>query len=237
MEWAQLPISMEEFQERTKVHQEKWFPTTKPLKGVEDLLASLSAAKRQGDINMAVATSSHKRNFDLKTGHLGHIISHFDPDHIVVGDDPRIGKGRGKPAPDIYLLALQLLNAQLPASQVIHPEECLVFEDSVPGVEAGRRAGMQVAWVPHEGLLDIYQTQVKHVLAGLTGEHPEDDSEEGKNADAEWERKREEWVAQGREFARVRGRTGELDDGWGRLFSSLEEFPLDYYGIGSGGER
>ena len=73
--------------------------------------------------------------------------------HKVLGDDKRVPKGRGKPAPDIYLVALQSINDNLPDGvPKIEPRECLVFEDSVIGVEAGRRAGMRVVWVPHQKL-------------------------------------------------------------------------------------
>jgi beta-phosphoglucomutase-like phosphatase (HAD superfamily) len=43
---------------------------------------------------------------------------------------------KGKPAPDIFLRAAELIGKK--------PEECVVIEDSVAGVEAGRAAGMQV---------------------------------------------------------------------------------------------
>lgn len=43
---------------------------------------------------------------------------------------------RGKPAPDVFLRAADLLRKR--------PEDCVVIEDSVAGVEAGRAAGMQV---------------------------------------------------------------------------------------------
>ncbi len=44
-----------------------------------------------------------------------------------------------KPHPDIYLRAAELLGAQ--------PRDCVVFEDSLPGVEAARAAGMAVVGV------------------------------------------------------------------------------------------
>jgi pseudouridine 5'-phosphatase len=140
-----------------------------------------------------------------------------------------MNKGKGKPAPDIFLLALGTINDMLVASgqSEIHPEECLVFEDSVPGVEAGRRAGMQVAWCPHEELLGEYKGREAQVLAGLTGEYEDDGSQD----DKEWEQMRDEWIKQGREHARVTGKPGELDDGWAFLYDSLKNFPLDYYGI------
>jgi hypothetical protein len=51
----------------------------------------------------------------------------------------------------------------------ISPEECLVLEDSLPGVEAGRRCGMRVIWAPHPGLATEYRGREKEVLAGRIG--------------------------------------------------------------------
>ena len=52
-------------------------------------------------------------------------------------------EARGKGEPDVYLLAAERLNAR--------PEDCLVFEDIVVGVESAQRAGMTVGAVidPH----------------------------------------------------------------------------------------
>ena len=46
---------------------------------------------------------------------------------------------KGKPAPDVYLEAARQLG--------VKPEECLVFEDIVKGIEAGKNAGMKVCAV------------------------------------------------------------------------------------------
>lgn len=43
---------------------------------------------------------------------------------------------RGKPDPEGFLLAAEKLG--------VNPEECLVFEDTRPGIQAGLNAGMQV---------------------------------------------------------------------------------------------
>lgn len=49
----------------------------------------------------------------------------------------------GKPHPESYLFALQLLNKTLNGqARQIQPEECLVIEDSVGGVQGARTAGM-----------------------------------------------------------------------------------------------
>lgn len=47
----------------------------------------------------------------------------------------------GKPRPDVYLLAAARLG--------VAPERCLVVEDSVNGVRAGKAAGMTVVLVPN----------------------------------------------------------------------------------------
>lgn len=101
------------------------------------------------------------------------------------------------------------------------PEECLVFEDSVPGVEAGRRAGMQVVWCPHPELLVEYRGREKEVLAGLTGEH----KDEGEGVDR---------VEKGEGEERRVGAPGRIDDGWARLLETLEGFPYHEYGINVG---
>lgn len=151
------------------------------------------------------------------------MFSVFPNSRRVLGDDPRIGKGRGKPLPDIYLLALETINQELRKNgeEEIKPEECLVFEDAVPGVEAGRRAGMRVVWCPHPGLLQEYKGREEEVLAGLTGEH----KEEEKSAS---EKEADELLTQRLHDA---GKPGEPGDGWGDLLLTLENFPYDKYGI------
>ncbi|KAL4803418.1 HAD-like domain-containing protein [Aspergillus unguis] len=223
-DWAQLPIPHEEYMRRISEMQAKLFPTTKPLPGVETLLAKLlSTQKSSSPVHIALATSSHRRNYELKTTHLTDLFSAFPEPQRVLGDDPRIGKGRGKPLPDIYLLALETINAGLreKGEKEITPEECLVFEDAVPGVEAGRRAGMRVIWCPHPGLRDAYKGREEEVLAGLTGEHKEaEKSEAEKEADQLVE-----------ERLKSAGSTGQLGDGFGQLLETLENFPYERYGI------
>ncbi|MFA6287093.1 MAG: HAD-IA family hydrolase [Opitutaceae bacterium] len=51
-----------------------------------------------------------------------------------------VAPGRGKPAPDMFLLAAEKMG--VPAAR------CLVFEDAEPGIQAALAAGMQVVRVP-----------------------------------------------------------------------------------------
>ncbi|SMR61672.1 unnamed protein product [Zymoseptoria tritici ST99CH_3D1] len=205
-DWAQLPVQREEYMAQVNESQRKHFPTCKPLPGVPELLSTL-ARRTDPPVSIALATSSHKGNFELKTGHMAELFDVFEQEHRVLGDDERIPAGRGKPAPDIYLLALETINARLrrEGKKEIAPAMCLVFEDSVPGVESGRRAGMQVVWCPHPGLLNEYKGREEEVLAGLTGEM----KESGEKMPA----------------------PGAIGDGWARLYSSLEGFPYADYGL------
>ena len=62
---------------------------------------------------------------------------------------------KGKPAPDIYLAVAEKL--------AVKPENCLVFEDIIPGIQAGKAAGMQVCAVYDK--YSEYQDMEKHMLA------------------------------------------------------------------------
>ncbi|KAH8816865.1 HAD-like domain-containing protein [Xylogone sp. PMI_703] len=206
--WAQLPISHEQWEREQREEQMLHFPLCKPLPGVEKLLQTLTSAKttKEDKIHIALASSSAKANFAMKVSkpETKQMFDAFPEHRRVLGDDPRLQKGRGKPAPDIFLMALKTINDSLPESESpIAPEECLVFEDSVPGVEAARRAKMRVVWVPHSGLAAEYQGLEQKVLAGRIGLVPIGDEEQ----------------------------LGEVDDGWGISLSSLVDFPYPYYGI------
>ena len=54
-----------------------------------------------------------------------------------------------KPAPECYLLAFERLNAKRRAERLLPllSQECLVVEDSPPGIQSGREAGMRTLGV------------------------------------------------------------------------------------------
>lgn len=62
---------------------------------------------------------------------------------------------KGKPAPDIYLAVAERLG--------VKPDKCLVFEDIVPGIMAGKNAGMKVCAVEDE--YSVYQRAEKEKAA------------------------------------------------------------------------
>jgi (DL)-glycerol-3-phosphatase len=133
------------------------FPHCKVLPGAHRLLEHL---KRSG-VPICVATSSHRRHFDLKTTNHGELFKLFD--HIVTGDMVV----HGKPAPDIFQVAAEQWSP-MPA-----PKTCLVFEDAPFGVQAALAAGMQVVMVP-DANLDRSETKGAHeVLTTLLDFVPE----------------------------------------------------------------
>ncbi|KTW28458.1 hypothetical protein T552_01719 [Pneumocystis carinii B80] len=120
----EMDVSAEKLYEEAGELQKKKFLETKEMPGSHKILEYL----KEREIPVVLATSSSIRSFYLKTNHLGHIFSHFGK-NIVRGDDPRIPKGRGKPAPDIYLTALSIINDERKSKNLepLTSKECLVF--------------------------------------------------------------------------------------------------------------
>ena len=104
----------------------------------------------------AIASSSDRRTFEIKTGRHRNWFSLFHC--IVLGDDPAVVNG--KPAPDIFLVAASRLNAE--------PEQCLVFEDAPSGVQAAKAAGMQVIAVPDPNMDHRAYAGADRILNQLT---------------------------------------------------------------------
>jgi HAD superfamily hydrolase (TIGR01509 family) len=106
------------------VRSDEIFRAGLPLKpGTIELLDAL----READCPMAVVTSTPRRTAEEHLT-LGGIRARFDT--LVTCDDVT----RGKPSPDIYLLAAARLG--------VRPQACVVVEDSNPGIAAAYAAQM-----------------------------------------------------------------------------------------------
>ena len=99
-----------------------------PLPGVRRWLAEL---KKQ-DWRQVVASSAPKLNIEA-------VLAALDVDHyfeaIVASEDV----ARGKPEPDVFLMAAELVG--------VPPDRCVVVEDAPAGIEAAHRAGMRALGV------------------------------------------------------------------------------------------
>ncbi|MFC1621748.1 HAD family hydrolase [Candidatus Omnitrophota bacterium] len=78
--------------------------------------------------NLKIAVISSSKNCLPILKKVG-LVDLFDV--IITGNDTT----KGKPDPQVFLMAAEKLS--------IKPEECVVFEDAVLGVEAAKRAGMK----------------------------------------------------------------------------------------------
>lgn len=94
--------------------------------GVERFLASL----RERGVKCAIVTSSDDKKMASLALQLPHLATSMDT--VVTGSDVT----RSKPDPEGYLLAAKRLG--------IDPAQCVVFEDSLQGLEAGHRSGAKV---------------------------------------------------------------------------------------------
>lgn len=156
----ELPITSQEFEEELAKIYEEIFLGCNLMPGAEKLLRHL----KHHNVPIALATSSDKRKTDLKLTKLQHLFELFEH-KVFGGSDPEVT--RGKPNPDIFLIAAKRF-ADSP-----DPSKCLVFEDSPNGVEAALAAGMQVVMVPDPKLPKNLTGKATVVLNSLEDFKPE----------------------------------------------------------------
>ena len=109
-----------------------------PLKpGVKSFLDKC----RTRGIKLGIATSN-SRALTENIVRVHGLQEYFDC--IMTGCDVK----KGKPAPDVYLAVADKLQ--------VRPERCLVFEDIIPGIMAGKNAGMRVCAVE-----DVYSADIR----------------------------------------------------------------------------
>lgn len=118
-----LELSSDEFLKRKRPILLSLFPASEPRPGAAQFVQACASRK----IPMAVATSSDRLYFEAKTNHHDW-FQHFAA--VVCGSDAEVEKY--KPAPDIFLVAAAKLS--------VSAQRCVVFEDSLAGMEAARNA-------------------------------------------------------------------------------------------------
>ncbi|CAM3513859.1 MULTISPECIES: HAD family hydrolase [Saccharibacillus] len=114
-----------------------------PIPGIRELLAEL----RRGGIPRAIASSSPRVFIEAVLDKFG-LQGEFD---FVVSSEE---VPRGKPSPDVYLRAAELLGAD--------PARCVVLEDARHGIAAAKAAGMAcIGYVnPNSGNQDLTQADL-----------------------------------------------------------------------------
>jgi beta-phosphoglucomutase len=128
--------------EKQRLYRDFFHPVL-PLNGLETFL---NALKRTG-VKIALATSSNMDDVDFIFDAIP-IRQYFDA--IITGSMV----SQPKPSPQIFLKAAEQLGTR--------PEKCVVFEDSLSGLAAGKNAGMKVV-----GITTAHPAQTITKLANL----------------------------------------------------------------------
>ena len=102
-------------------------------KDLTPLLQPVLEWTEQQKIARGVASNSPRKNV-LRNLTVTHQLNFFGEQNVFTVD--QLGVGRGKPNPDIYLFAAKQMG--------FDPQDCIVVEDSIAGVQAGLSAGMRV---------------------------------------------------------------------------------------------
>jgi beta-phosphoglucomutase family hydrolase len=113
-------------EEKEQIYREMAKEEIKPVPGLRNILISI---RNNPGIKTAIASSSPISNIQFTIQTLN-INGFFD--QVADGNSVE----NGKPEPDIYLKTAKKLE--------VKPSDCLVFEDSLFGVESALNAGMKV---------------------------------------------------------------------------------------------
>lgn len=119
--------------------------------GAEELIFRLRVA----DIKIGLVSGALRSEVELVLDRAN--LAQYFP-IIVAGDDITVSK----PEPDGYLLAVERLKQQYP-QLTVQAADCLAIEDTFAGIEAAKRAGMQVV-----GLATTYPFHMLQRLANWT---------------------------------------------------------------------
>ena len=137
----EMKLTPEEFLDKRNAITPEYFKNCLFIEGAKEITDKF---KKELKFKTALATSSSKYNFDFKTFNKKEWLKE-DFDKIILGDDPRIKKG--KPSPDIFILAANEIG--------LSPNECIMFEDSIGGIKACISSGAKiVVGIPDPHLKD-----------------------------------------------------------------------------------
>ena len=122
-----LKIDITEAKARTyQIYDEISMGKIKPLPGAVEFVEHC----RSRGLKTALATSADRVKMEINIRGIG--LSPEDFDYVINGLEIE----RKKPFPDIYIKAAENIG--------LRPEECLVIEDALTGIKAGREAGCRI---------------------------------------------------------------------------------------------
>ena len=156
-----LPLTVNEWHKKFHDQLDELFSQSRFMPGAETLVNHLHAH----NIPIAICSGSSRRAYKVKTSHLQHLFSKFDP-VVLCGDDAEVK--HSKPHPDPY----NVTRRRFPDNP--DAEKVLVFEDAPNGVLSALAAGMQVVMVPDENIPKELTEKSTLVLRSLKDFIPQD---------------------------------------------------------------
>ena len=112
---------------------------------------------RSKGIKTAVVTSSTRRKMEVVYRQIPEMRQMFDA--VLTSEDFPLG--RGKPSPDCYLIAAEKLGAGI--------KDCVVFEDSYSGLQAGKSAEMKLVGLATTHTKDEIKNKADIVISDFVG--------------------------------------------------------------------
>ena len=103
--------------------------------GLDDVIFQM----RSRNLKLAIVSDAVRKEIELVLSH-SKLADYFK---VIVADDDIT---TSKSEPDGYLLAVERLNQEYPDLN-LQPRECLVIENTLAGIQAAKRTGMQVVGV------------------------------------------------------------------------------------------
>jgi HAD superfamily hydrolase (TIGR01509 family) len=110
--------------EKQKIYEEALGPVITEVPGLTNFLVELT----EHNVPLILATSASQSTIDFIIGNLN--IRHFFKEVVRTSQVVK-----GKPAPDLFLRAAEIVGAT--------PSCCVVFEDSLAGLQSAKNAGMK----------------------------------------------------------------------------------------------
>lgn len=156
----ELPIRPEDFLESWMKRFETAIEDPKQIElmpGFLDLLAHLR--NKNYKLGIASSTPRHRMQTTLKNGVLPHLnVDQIDDIFTAIFSGSDVT--HTKPDPEIYLKTASKLD--------VDPKHCMVFEDSVAGIQSAKAAGMTAIAVPNFFTSHHDHSEADRILKSLT---------------------------------------------------------------------
>jgi len=146
-------ISLEEIQnygtEKENLYQTLYKQEMKPHLGIIEFFQYLKSKQ----MKLALGTSAPTMNVSFTLDNLN-LRSYFD----VIIDGSMVTQG--KPHPEVYELCAKGLD--------LSPKDCIVFEDSIAGLQSGKAAGCSILGVATSHTVEELKPHVEQIISDFT---------------------------------------------------------------------